>query len=50
MMEGMEQFDSWKNTQGPLRKALLPNGIPNGQSNGQSKSTQPDVRTTLNYT
>ncbi|KAJ4382235.1 hypothetical protein N0V86_002568 [Didymella sp. IMI 355093] len=50
MTDGMEQLDSWKNTQGPVNKALLPNGIPNGQSNGQVKSAQPDVRTTVNYT
>ena len=50
MTEGMEQLDSWKNTQGAVDKALQPNGKPNGQSNGQSKAAQPDVRTTVNYT
>lgn len=49
MMEGMKQLDSWKSTQGPRSKALLPSGIPNGQSNGQSKSAQPVVRTTVNF-
>lgn len=50
MTENIEQLDSWKDTQGPVDKALLPNGPPNGQSNGQSKTAQPDVRTTVNYT
>lgn len=45
MTDGMEQLESWKNTQGAVDKALLPNGSTNGQSN-----PQPDVRTTVNYT
>lgn len=50
MTEGIEQLDSWRSTQGPVNKALLPNGLHNEQSNGQSKGAQPDVRTTVNYT
>lgn len=45
MTEGMEQLESWKNTQGAVNQALLPSGTPNGQSNAQS-----EVRTTVNYT
>ena len=50
MTEGIEQLDSWKNTKGPVEKALLPNSKSNGQSDRQFKTAQPDVRTTVNYT
>jgi glutathione S-transferase len=28
MIQDIEQLESWKNTQGPVNKALLPNGLP----------------------
>ncbi|KAJ4299487.1 hypothetical protein N0V90_004732 [Kalmusia sp. IMI 367209] len=39
LTEGMEQLESWKKTQGPVNKALLPYGV---QMNGESTNGQPD--------
>ncbi|KAJ4316301.1 hypothetical protein N0V94_005510 [Neodidymelliopsis sp. IMI 364377] len=50
MTDNVEQLDSWKKTQEPVDKALIPNGATYWQYNGQIKTAQLDVRTTVNYT
>lgn len=49
LTEGVEQLDSWKNTQGAVNKALLPNGVRTTPVSSAHSSTPSSVRTTVNY-